>query len=116
MNVHVKQKISLTCLAIIFVLATTAVNCLALTLHEAKDQGLIGEKPNGYIGAVTKEHGLVDALIKDVNGKRRQKYREIAKRDNTSLRVVELLAGEIVIKKTKPGNYIQLSTGRWVKK
>jgi uncharacterized protein YdbL (DUF1318 family) len=55
-------------------------------------------------------------LVKDINQKRRQTYEDIAHRNTTSLQAVEMLAGKTAIENTKPGNFIQLPSGQWVKK
>jgi len=89
----------------------------ALSLDEAKSKGLVGEQPNGYLGAVTgKSSPEVDALIRSVNQQRKQRNQDIAKKNNTTLAAVEILAGKTAIKKTSPGNYIQLPSGQWMKK
>ncbi len=89
----------------------------ALTLGEAKARGLVGETHTGYLGIVSgKESREVQALVKDVNQKRKQKYQGIAKRNGTSLQAVEILAGNTAIKKTQSGHYIQLRSGQWTKK
>jgi len=89
----------------------------ALTLEEAKTQGLVGEQPNGYLGIVQPGASAdVQALVDDVNQKRRQMYEEIARRNATKLAAVELLAGKTAIDNTKPGNFVQGPSGQWVKK
>ena len=89
----------------------------ALTLGEAKARGLVGETPTGYLGIVSgKGSREVRALMKDVNRKRKQKYRGVAKHNGTSLQTVEVLAGKNLIKRTRPGHFIQLPSGKWTKK
>ena len=89
----------------------------ALSLAEAKAKGMVGERPNGYLGVVSGSGSSdVQSLINTVNQQRKQKYQEIARRNNTNLQAVEILAGKTAIKKTKPGNYIQLPSGQWTKK
>lgn len=89
----------------------------ALTLEEAKTQGLVGEQPGGYLGVVaTGASAEAQALVDDINQKRRQTYEDIARRNATKLAAVEMLAGETAIKNTKPGNFIQSPSGQWVKK
>ena len=88
-----------------------------LTLEEAKTQGLVGEQPNGYLGIVQLGASAeVQALVNDVNQKRRQMYEEIARRNSTKLEAVEMLAGKTAIDNTKPGNFVQGPSGQWVKK
>jgi len=87
----------------------------ALTLDEAKAKGLVGEKANGYLGLVAPGSGEAQALLNEVNQKRRQAYEEIARLDGANISVVETLAGEKAIQKTKPGNFVE-GPGGWVKK
>ena len=88
-----------------------------LTLEEAKAQGLVGEKPNGYVGVVPPNAPAdVQALTNDINQKRRQTYEDIARRNATSLKTVEMLAAETAIKNTKPGHFVQMPSGQWMKK
>lgn len=93
--------------------STTAL--FALTLEEAKNRGLVGEKSSGYLGTVTAGGGEVQALVADVNQKRRQAYEDIAKRNGTPISAVETLAGEKAIQNTRPGNFVE-GPGGWIKK
>jgi hypothetical protein len=101
------------CVAILW--TAVASSALALSLDEAKANGLVGEKANGYLGAVRQANAETQALIDDVNKKRQQAYEDIAKRNGTTVRSVETLAGEKAVQNTKPGNYIE-GPGGWVKK
>ena len=88
-----------------------------LTLEEAKTQGIVGERPNGYLGVVRPGASAeAQALVNDINQKRRQTYEDIARRHTTSLEAVETLAGKTALEHTKPGNFVQLPSGQWVKK
>ena len=89
----------------------------ALTLDEAKTQGVVGEQPNGYLGVVQPGGSAeVQALVNDVNQKRRQMYEDIARRNSTKLDAVEMLAGKTAIDNTKPGNFVRRPSGQWVRK
>ncbi len=92
-----------------------ALPAFALTLEEAKSKGLVGEKTNGYLGLVHASDGEAQALVNDVNQKRRQAYEDIARRNGTKMSEVETLAGEKAIQNTKPGNLIE-GPGGWMKK
>lgn len=87
----------------------------ALSLDEAKAKGLVGEKPSGYLGVVS-GGGDVQALVKDINQKRRQAYEDIARRNKTNVNDVEALAGEKAIQNTQPGHFVQSPSGQWTKK
>ena len=90
---------------------------LAIGLHEAKAQGLVGEQSNGYLGLVKPSASAdVRALMRDINAKRKQHYQAIARRNSTALNVVEALAGKKAIERTAAGQYVKLPSGKWVKK
>ena len=101
------------CAAIIW----TAIppSAFALSLDEAKAKGLVGEKSTGYLGAVNPSNAEAQAMIEDVNQKRRQAYEDIAKRNGTNVQAVQTLAGEKAIQNTKPGNFVE-GPGGWSKK
>ncbi len=99
---------------ILLLLAFVSAPGFALNLQEAKQSGLVGEKPNGYLGVV-KGGGDVQSLVKFINDKRRQKYQQIATKNGTSVKNVEALAGKKAIDKT-PKGYFVLRGGSWVKK
>ncbi len=87
----------------------------ALSLEEAKNRGLVGERKNGYLGLVDPTNREAQELVTNINEKRRLAYQDIASRDGTNVSVVESLAGEKAFEKTKPGHYIE-GPGGWMKK
>ena len=87
----------------------------SIELQTAKDQGLVGETPSGYLAAVKSPSAEITALIESVNSQRKLKYQEIATRNNTSLEAVEQLAGKKAIEKSAPGSYIKAG-GSWQQK
>ncbi len=90
---------------------------LAADLGSAKAQGLVGEKPDGYLGLVdSSAPSDVRALVQDVNAKRRANYQRIAKQQGAPLSEVEKVGGMTAIDKTQRGHYIMNGSGRWVKK
>lgn len=87
---------------------------LALNLGEAKQQGLVGEQTNGYLGAVVQRDD-VQSLIADINSQRKIKYAEVAAKNNISLQDVEKLAAKKAFERTEKGHYV-LVDGEWIKK
>jgi uncharacterized protein YdbL (DUF1318 family) len=87
---------------------------MALDLHTAKEQGLVGETGTGYLAAV-KETPEVRDLVETINAKRKAHYQKIARRNNTPLSAVEQLAGKKALEKTPPGQFIRIN-GSWQKK
>ena len=86
-------------------------------MHDAKAKGLIGEQLNGYLGIVAASPSKeISALVSKTNAERKDLYKSIASRNKLKLSDVESLAGKKAITKTKNGQYIQLSNGKWGKK
>jgi len=94
----------------------TATYAFALSLAEAKRQGLVGEAHSGYLAPVSAPSSEVNALIQQVNSQRREKYNQIAQKNGTSLPAVEALAGKKAIEETAGGNFVQGPGGAWRRK
>jgi len=105
-------------LALLLASLLLSFSAWALDLSQAKQQGLVGEQTNGYLGAVhTPPSGEVQRLINEINNQRRQAYQQIAVKNGISLEQVAKLAAEKAIEKTPPGQYVQdPKSGHWLKK
>ena len=66
---------------------------LALSLGDAKSQGLVAETASGYLEARAST-SAVKNLVNSVNAKRKARYRELSKRNGTPLGAVEKMAGK----------------------
>ncbi len=84
------------------------------SLSAAKTQGLVGEQPDGYLGAVTKSDNA-DEIVKLINDARRAEYQRLAKDNNIALPDVEAIAGQKAMEKTPSGQYVQVNK-KWMKK
>jgi uncharacterized protein len=94
-------------LFVVLILIFTSWNAFAVELDSAKADGLVGERADGYLGAVKPNpSAAVEALIEDINSKRKQAYQRIAERNNIPLQDVELLAGKKAIEKTAAGGWV----------
>jgi len=89
---------------------------MAANLSTAKSEGFIGEQANGYIGFVKAAPDDIKQLVKEVNAKRKARYKKIAKSQSLPLNEVEKIGGKKAMDKTLSGNYIKPSGGSWVKK
>jgi len=94
----------------------------ALTLDEARQQGLVGEDWTGYVAAVSPNPSPeVQALVADVNNQRRTVYAQIAKQTSTPADPVtpddvgRLGAGKI-FDRAAPGTFLRLQGQAWKKK
>lgn len=76
-----------------------AAPVMALDLQSARSSGAVVEQSNGYIKAA-KISAEVEALVADVNAKRRAEYERIAKEKGSSVdAVAAVAAGEIAKKR-----------------
>ena len=109
-----RMKILTKLVAVVLLVFASAANAADLT--SAKASGVIGEQANGYIGFVKKASEEVQYLVKEVNSKRKAKYKKIAKSQNIPLSNVEKIAGKKAMGKTLSGNYIKPAGKVWIKK
>ncbi|MFI4983875.1 MAG: YdbL family protein [Rickettsiales bacterium] len=72
---------------------TFATAAMALDLNQARSQGLVAEKSDGYISAVSSD-SEVSSLVADINNKRQQEYQRISKEKGQPVDVVAKLAAE----------------------
>jgi uncharacterized protein YdbL (DUF1318 family) len=85
---------------------------LGVDLDEIKRAGYAGERADGYVGLV-KSGAPADAqaLVKEINNKRRQEYQRIANGNDLTLDQVETLAGKKAMERTAAGGWILTSSG-----
>ncbi|AFH95883.1 TPA: YdbL family protein [Providencia stuartii] len=88
----------------------------ALTVDEAKNQGLVGETLSGYLAVVTHGNAEVDELVTEINREREIKYSEIAKKNNLKTRDVGKIAGQKLVERAASGEYVRGINGQWLKK
>ncbi len=99
---------------VLYAIGTTSA--FALDLAGAKNSGVVGEQPDGYLGSVASAPSAeIQALIKDINSKRKAVYEKISTRNKQSISVVEKLAASKAASKAKVGHYLK-QNGKWVKK
>ena len=89
----------------------------AISLQDAKQQGLVGEQRDGYVGVVVSTaNAEISQLIAEVNRERRTRYEQIARENGISLEQVQALAAKQAFEATQPGHFVQDANGRWQKK
>ena len=111
------SKIGIALLALAIFLCAPLGSAFALSLDGAKSHGLVGETPSGYLAAIPADPASeVTELVQSINMKRKEQYSQIASKNGTSLKNVELLAGQKAIAKTSPGNYYRDNQGNWIRK
>lgn len=99
------------------ILSLVAAPAWALSKDEAKNQGLMGEQHNGYLGIVTsKPSADLKNLVAQINKKRRAAYVKGASKSGVERSVFELRMGQRLQERSPAGHYIQLQNGKWKKK
>jgi len=87
----------------------------ALTLQQARAQGLVGETLSGYLAAV-KDEPQARALVEKINAERTRYYQQIADENRVSRDQVAQLAGQKLVSRTPAGEYVRGLNGLWMKK
>lgn len=79
----------------------------------ARASGQVGEKIDGYLGIVGGGTPALQAIVNDINIKRRAVYSDKAKAANATLDEYALTAGCQAILATRPGEKYQAPDGSW---
>lgn len=86
-------------------------------LAQAKQAGMVGEKPDGLAGVVrSSAPSEVRALVERINTQRLERYRRIARENGTSVDKVMAVAGARLIERTPSGQFIMTPSGSWTRK
>ncbi|MBB2296850.1 MULTISPECIES: YdbL family protein [unclassified Escherichia] len=104
-----------TLLIIVWIIGLMSSSAMALTLNEARSQGRVGETLNGYL-VVLETDAETQALVRDINEARNRSYQQLAKQNNVSTDEIAKLAGQKLVARAKPGEYVQGINGIWLRK
>ena len=85
-------------------LALLSAPALALTLSEARQQGRVGETLNGYLAPLRQDKETL-ALVK-----------QLADDNNLPVDEVAKMAGQKLVARAQPGEYVQGLNGQWLRK
>ncbi|MDX2095708.1 MAG: YdbL family protein [Alphaproteobacteria bacterium] len=80
-----------------------AAPAFALDLHTARSSGRVGETAEGYVRAL-QPSPEVNALVAEVNAKRRAEYERISRQNGQTVEVVGRLAAPQIAKGIAAGN------------
>lgn len=94
-------------------LATPALAQRDPAYAAARAAGQVGEKIDGYLGVVGASTPALQAIVNDINIKRRALYAQKAQAANATLDEYALTAGCQAILATKPGEKYQAPDGSW---
>ncbi len=89
----------------------------ALSLDEAKQQGLVGERATGYLGIVTGAPSAdLKRMVDEINQKRRSLYLDSASKAGVAVDIMEMRTGQRLQERAPAGEYIQDQNGQWQRK
>ncbi len=89
----------------------------AESLDSRKESGQVGEQLDGYIGIVTPTPSAeLEAMVAELNKKRRERYTDIAKTREVDVSQVASLAGKKLVERTPSGQYVKDGSGKWRKR
>ena len=94
-------------------LATAAQAQRDPAYEAARSKGLIGEKPDGYLGFVTSPSAAVKAVVEDINIKRKAFYIKKAAEKNATPQDFAFTTGCDAIARTNVGEKYQAPDGSW---
>lgn len=86
-----------------------------LDLQDARQQGLIGERPDGLLGAVVNRKDVI-LFVEEINRQRMQSYQRIAQAENTPIRDVQAIAGQKILERLPSGSLYMAPNGQWAAK
>lgn len=104
-----------TLLIMVWIIGLMSSSAMALTLIEARSQGRVGETLNGYLVALETD-AETQALVRDINEARNRSYQQLAKQNKVSTDEIAILAGQKLVARAKPGEYVQGINGKWLRK
>lgn len=90
-------------------------SALALTMGEAREQGRVGETLNGYLAPLRQDKETLE-LVKQINAARSESYQQLADDNNLPVDEVAKMAGQKLVSRAQPGEYVQGLNGKWLRK
>lgn len=102
-------------IAILLIALGISAQAVALTLSEARTQGRVGETLSGYLAPLRQDKETQE-LVKKINKARTESYQQLADSNNIPVDQVAKMAGQKLVERAQPGEYVQGINGKWLKK
>jgi uncharacterized protein YdbL (DUF1318 family) len=87
----------------------------AITLQQARQQGLVGETSGGYL-AVRVASDNVTTLVAEINQQRQQQYQRLAQENHLPRESIASMAGRKLQQRALSGEFILNPQQQWIKK
>ena len=91
------------------------VQAATLTLNDARAQGRVGETLSGYLAPIQQAAETL-ALVNRINAARTESYQNLAASNNLPVDEVAKMAGQKLVARAQPGEYVKGINGKWLKK
>ncbi|EMN1408295.1 MULTISPECIES: YdbL family protein [Enterobacter] len=91
------------------------VQAAALTLNDARAQGRVGETLSGYLAPIQQDAETLE-LVNRINAARTESYQKLADSNNLPVDEVAKMAGQKLVARAQPGEYVKGINGKWLKK
>ena len=91
------------------------VQAATLTLNDARAQGRVGETLSGYLAPIQQDAETL-ALVNSINAARTESYQKLADSNNLPVDEVAKMAGQKLVARAQPGEYVKGINGKWLKK
>ncbi|MCK6788659.1 YdbL family protein [Enterobacter roggenkampii] len=102
-------------LALILLALGMNAQAAALTLNDARAQGRVGETLSGYLAPIQQDAETL-ALVNRINAARTENYQKLADSNNLPVDEVAKMAGQKLVARAQPGEYVKGINGKWLKK
>jgi uncharacterized protein len=100
---------------VVLSLGLLSQSAMALTLEEARAQGRVGETLSGYLAPIKQDKETL-ALVKSINDARSESYQQLADSNNIPVDEVAKMAGQKLVSRAQPGEYVKGINGKWLQK
>lgn len=117
MERSMKKQIICAAAVLVFSAMLSPSGAASPAVEQAKDQCVIGEQADGYLGVVAGQ-SVSEALrreIADVNQQRKSVYADLARRNGVTVDVAAALTAEKLMNQATPGQCIRDQSGEWRK-
>lgn len=120
MSHSMKQKFAVIAVIVLVAAAAFApvsTSAASAAIERAKDECLVGEQTDGYLGVVSGQQIdlALQRELRDTNQQRKTYYAEIARRNGVPVEATAKIAGEKLVNQAEPGECIRDQAGNWRK-
>lgn len=115
------QRRDISLLAVAFAYAglfAGSANALSPAIEAAKNNCIVGEQSDGYLGVVSgaSADAELQREVRDINQARKANYADLSRRNGVSIDVTAKLTAEKLIAHASAGHCTRNEAGQWVRR